>query len=268
LENSKAIGKILNDTGLNFTTDNSGYTTPNSYPTYKLIWSDEFSGSSINPSDWTFEKGNNNGWGNNELENYTNRTENAFVSNGNLIIEARQESVGGFNYTSARMITKSKQTFTYGRIDIRAKLPKGKGVWPALWMLGNNIDQKGWPACGEIDIMELLGQEPSRVYGTLHYGNSVATHLSKGGNYVLSAGSFDQQFHVFSLIWDKDNLKILVDDVNFFSAKSSDISGTYPFDQPFFFIFNIAVGGNWPGNPDISTTFPQRMIVDYIRVFQ
>jgi hypothetical protein len=267
LENTKAVGKILNDSGVIFNIDNKGYTTPTEYPGYTLKWSDEFSGTAVNTSDWTFEKGNNNGWGNNELENYTDRSQNVFVSNGNLVIEARQETLSGFNYTSTRMITKGKRSFTYGRIDIRAKVPKGKGIWPALWMLGSNIDQKSWPACGEIDIMELIGQEPNKVHGTVHYGAS-APSRNKTGSYILSSGSFDQEFHVYSLIWDKDNLKILVDDINYFSAKSSDISSPYPFDLPFFFIFNIAVGGNWPGSPDNTTIFPQRMVVDYVRVFQ
>ncbi len=268
LINTKAVGKILNDSGIIFATDNAGYSTPTLYPNYKLTWSDEFTGASINNDTWIFEKGNNNGWGNHELENYTERSENAFVSNGNLIIEARQESYNGSNYTSARMVTKGRKSFTYGRIDIRAKLPKGKGIWPALWMLGSNIDQVNWPVCGEIDIMELLGQEPAKIYGTLHYGNSGGAHSQKGTTYNLGSGSFDQQFHVFSLVWTKDVLKILVDDSEYLSASSSSLSGKYPFDNPFFFIFNVAVGGDFPGNPDATTTYPQRMIVDYVRVFQ
>ena len=268
LVNSKAVGKILNDNGVVFITEDAGYSTPISYPNYKLAWSDEFTGTTINPDVWTFEKGNNNGWGNHELENYTERQENSFVSNGNLIIEARQESYNGSNYTSARMVTKGKKTFTYGRIDIRAKLPKGKGIWPALWMLGNNIDQVNWPVCGEIDIMELLGQEPAKIYGTLHYGNSAGAHAQNGTNYILKSSTFDQQFHVFSLVWTKDVLKILVDDNEYLSVASGSISSNYPFNNPFFFIFNVAVGGDFPGNPDSSTTYPQRMVVDYVRVFQ
>ena len=250
-----------------FPVDNTGYTTADSYPGYTLAWADEFDGNTVNTSNWTYEQGGN-GWGNNELENYTDRKQNSFISNGNLIIEARSESYNGGQYTSARMITKNKKTFTYGRVDIRAKLPKTKGIWPALWMLGNNIDAVGWPACGEIDIMELLGQEPSKMYNTIHYGSSAATHGSYGTNYSLTGESFDEKFHVFSMDWKEDSIKMFVDDNQVFACNKSVVGQPYPFNSDFFFIFNIAVGGNWPGSPDGSTVFPQRMIVDYIRVFQ
>jgi len=265
---NKGTGTIVNANGLYFPVDNAGYTTPNTYAGYTLAWSDEFTGNTINTNNWGFESGNNNGWGNNELENYTNRTQNAFVSQGNLIIEARQEAYGGNNYTSARMITEGKQSFKYGRVDIRAKTPAGKGIWPALWLLGDNINSVGWPTCGEIDLMELLGQQPNTVYGTLHWGASAANALQKGTNYVLGSGSFDQQFHVYSLLWAQDSVKMLIDDHQYFSSTSQDIAGTDPFNNNFFLIFNIAVGGNWPGAPDGTTTFPQRMVVDYVRVFQ
>lgn len=267
LKTSKGTATIVNENGLYFPVDNAGYTTADSYPGYTLAWADEFDGNAVNMSNWTYEQGGN-GWGNNELENYTDRKQNSFVSNGNLIIEARAESYNGGQYTSARMITKSKKTFTYGRVDIRAKLPKTKGIWPALWMLGNNIDAVGWPACGEIDIMELLGQEPSKMYSTLHYGSSVATHGSFGTNYSLSGESFDEKFHVFSMDWEEDSIKMFVDNHQVFTCNKSVVGEPYPFNSDFFFIFNIAVGGNWPGSPDGSTVFPQRMIVDYIRVFQ
>lgn len=269
IKTDKATGTIINENCLYFPVDNTGYTTPNTYTGYSLAWSDEFNGNAVNTADWTFENGNNNGWGNAELENYTDRTQNAFVSKGNLVIEARREEYGGSQYTSTRMITKNKKTFKFGRVDIRAKLPSTKGIWPALWMLGNNIDVVSWPACGEIDIMELLGQEPNKMYSTLHWGANFASHDSKGTSYVLSSGTFNQQFHVFSLIWQQDDLKFLVDDVQVFEGKSSDVAGNpYPFNDNFFFIFNIAVGGNWPGAPDNTTVFPQRMVVDYVRVFQ
>ena len=268
LQNNKATGTIINKNGLYFPVPNTGYTTPNSYPGYTLSWNDEFNGTGINSNTWTFESGNNNGWGNSELEYYTGRPQNVFVSAGNLIIEARAEPYNSFNYTSTRMVTKNKKIFKFGRIDIRAKMPKGKGIWPALWMLGNNIDQVSWPACGEIDILELLGHEPNKIYGTAHWGASFATHGSKGNNYTLSTGSFDQQFHVFSLIWKQDDIKILVDDQEYVHVTSADVTGAYPFNNDFFFIFNIAVGGSWPGSPDNTTVFPQRMVVDYIRVFQ
>lgn len=267
LKTSKGSGTIVNENGLYLPTDNTGYTTPDSYSGYTLAWSDEFDGNAVNTSNWTYEQGGN-GWGNNELENYTDRRQNSFVSNGNLIIEARRETVGSNDYTSARMVTKNKKVFKYGRIDIRAKLPKTQGIWPALWMLGNNIDAVGWPACGEIDIMELLGQEPSKMYTTLHYGSSAATHQSYGTNYSLTGETFDEKFHVFSVDWKEDSVKMYVDDNQVFACNKSVVGVPYPFNDDFFFIFNIAVGGNWPGSPDGTTAFPQRMFVDYVRVFQ
>ncbi len=262
-----ATGTIITENGTNFVTDNTGFTTPDNYPGYTLTWSDEFTGNTLNTDDWNYEIGNGaSGWGNNELEYYTNNSKNVLVSNGNLIIEARKESVSGFNYTSARLTTQNKKQFQFGRIDIRAKLPKGKGIWPALWMLGSNIATKPWPGCGEIDIMELLGHEPSKMYSTLHYGS--VTHGSKGNSYSLSSGSFYDQFHVFSMVWKEDKVQVFVDDVMLLEVNKSDVGSDYPFNAPFFFIMNVAVGGNWPGNPDATTTFPQRMIVDYVRVFQ
>ncbi len=271
IANSKDTGIILNRDGTYFPVDNSGYVAPASYAGYSLVWSDEFNGSSVDPSTWTYEIGTgNNSWGNNELEYYTDRTQNSFVSDGHLIIEARAESFGGRNYTSARMITKNKKIFKFGRIDIRAKMPKGKGIWPALWMLGNNIDAVPWPACGEIDIMEMIGQEPNKIVGTFHWGNSIATRALKWTSYTLSSGSFDQQFHVYSLIWKENEMKILIDDQMYAYMTPADMApgSTYPFNNDFFFIFNVAVGGQLPGSPDNTTVFPQRMAVDYIRVFQ
>jgi beta-glucanase (GH16 family) len=268
LSSNKGTGTIINADGLYFPVDNTGYTTPDHYAGYTLAWSDEFTGNAVNTGNWDFESGNNGGWGNHELEYYTGRSQNVFVSQGNLIIEARQESYNGSNYTSTRMITKGKQNFQFGRIDIRAKLPIGKGIWPALWLLGENIDAVGWPACGEIDMMEELGQQPNTVYGTLHWGSSPSTHQSKGSNYILASGSFDEQFHVYSMVWVQDTVKLLVDDQLYLTVPSQDVAPTYPFNNKFFFIFNIAVGGDWPGVPDGTTSFPQRMVIDYIRVFQ
>lgn len=270
LSTSTAKGIITAQNGTNFVTGNSGYSTPLTYPGMNLVWSDEFDGSALNTSDWNYETGNGaGGWGNNELQYYTNTTKNVFVSNGNLIIEARKEGMGGFDYTSARITTQNKKSFTFGRVDIRAKLPKTKGVWPALWMLGNNISSVGWPASGEIDIMELLGQEPAKVYATLHYGANTAAHASKGNSLTLSSGNFSDQFHVFSMDWKQDEIKMFVDDQVYLTVNKADLgTNPYPFNDPFFFIFNVAVGGNWPGSPDAGTVLPQRMIVDYIRVFQ
>ncbi|HEV7332277.1 MAG TPA: family 16 glycosylhydrolase [Flavisolibacter sp.] len=267
---TSAKGTIVTENGLNFVTDNAGFSTPLDQPGYTLVWNDEFSGNTLNAATWNYEIGNGSGgWGNNELEYYTNSTKNVFVSNGNLVIEARKEAISGFQYSSARITTQNKKSFTFGRVDIRAKLPRGKGVWPALWMLGNNITTVGWPACGEIDIMELLGQEPSKSYGYLHYGASVASHASRGNSYTLNTGTFYEQFHVFSMEWKQDQIKLFVDNNLFLTVNKSDVApAPYPFNSPFFFIFNVAVGGNWPGSPDASTTFPQRMIVDYVRVYQ
>jgi beta-glucanase (GH16 family) len=267
---SSADATIITEDGTNLTTDNSGYTTPTTYPGYTLAWSDEFSGNKVDETAWNFEIGNgDNGWGNHELEYYTNSPKNVFVSNGNLIIEARKEAISGFNYTSARMTTQNKKAFTFGRIDIRAKLPVAKGMWPALWMLGSNISTVSWPACGEIDIMELIGTDPKTTHSTLHWGASTQSHASKGAAYTLSSGDFSQQFHVFSAVWAKDSFKFLVDDQLYLTVSKTDVgTANYPFNDPQFFIFNVAVGGDWPGPPDNSTSFPQRMFVDYVRVFQ
>ncbi|HLZ16877.1 MAG TPA: family 16 glycosylhydrolase, partial [Cyclobacteriaceae bacterium] len=205
-------GTLVNENGSYFPVDNTGYSTPDLYNGYSLVWNDEFSGKSINQNYWSFENGNQDGWGNHELEYYTSRMQNAFVSQGNLIIEARAETFSGSNFTSARMITKGKKSFRYGRIDIRAKLPQGKGIWPALWMLGENIDAAGWPACGEVDMMELLGQEPNKIYGTLHWGSTPSSHQSYGTSSVLSAGTFADSFHVFSMVWSQTSIEFLVDD--------------------------------------------------------
>jgi Glycosyl hydrolases family 16/Calx-beta domain len=228
----------------------------------RLVWSDEFNDSIINTSNWNFEKGNNNGWGNNELEVYTDLPSNAYISNGCLVIKALSE---GGSYTSARMTTQNKQTFVRGKVEIRAKLPKGKGIWPALWMLGSDITTVNWPQCGEIDIMELLGQDPSTVYGTVHFNNN--GHQSIGSSHDLISGSFYDTFHIFSLIWQPHHLNWLIDNQTYLSVADSQISG-FAFNLPQFFIFNIAVGGNWPGNPDSTTVFPQSMVIDYIRVYQ
>jgi len=267
---SSAKGTIITEDGTSFVTDNAGFSTPTSYPGMTLVWQDEFSGTSLDGGMWNYEIGNGSGgWGNNELQYYTNGPKNVLVSNGNLVIEARKESISGFNYSSARLTTQNKKTFTYGRIDIRAKLPRGKGIWPALWMLGSNISTVGWPASGEIDIMEYLGHETNKTHGTVHYGPSTAAHGYRGNSYTLNSGHFYEQFHVFSIDWKQDQIKFLVDNNVFFTINKSDLGATpYPFNAPFFFIFNVAVGGNWPGSPDANTTFPQRMIVDYVRVFQ
>ena len=269
LARNQAKGTIQNDDQDNpFNIPTGGYTTPTSYPNKTLVWADEFNGATLS-SDWTHETGNNQGWGNNELEYY--RPENTTLFNGYLVIEAKQESFGGAAYTSSRMVTKGKKSFKYGRIDLRAALPEGQGIWPALWMLGDNIDQVNWPACGEIDIMELIGNQPDRVYGTAHYALANGQHDSRGSSKVLPGNEhFSDAFHVFSLEWEQDRIRWLIDDVPFHEVTPASMGAgvPYPFNNKFFFIFNLAVGGSWPGNPDATTVFPQRMIVDYVRVFQ
>ncbi len=269
LGTSQATATIVNSDLLYLPTDTTGYTTPGSYPGYHLAWSDEFNGNALNPQNWTFDIGNNNGWGNQELEYYTSSTNNAFVSAGNLVIEARQELNNGFSYSSARLKTEGIRQFTYGRIDIRAKVPVAHGMWPALWMLGSNISSTPWPGCGETDIMELVGSNPNRVTGSMHWQNSDGSEGTFNNNYYLTSGDFSQQFHVFSLLWQHDTVQFFVDDSLYVNGSINNVtSGTYPFNLPFFFIFNVAVGGNWPGPPDNTTLFPQRMFVDYVRVFQ
>lgn len=261
---------IRNDDTYTPTSSNDGYTTPESYSGYNLVWHDEFNGAQIDPTNWGYDIGGS-GWGNNESQYYTNDAKNAYVKGGRLVIEALKEKVQNNEYTSARLLSKGKREFKFGRVDIRAKLPKGQGIWPALWMLGSNISQVSWPACGEIDIMELLGHAPKTTYGTLHWG-AQGTSVSKKAEsqYTLQGTKdFTDEFHVFSLDWQQDKIIILVDDKEIMNTTAAKMGANpYPFNQPFFFIMNIAVGGKWPGYPDATTTFPQRMEVDYVRVFQ
>jgi len=239
-----------------------GYITPNSWPGMQLVWSDEFEGSLVNTNNWSHELGGG-GWGNSEWQIYTNSTTNSYLSQGKLNIVATKV---GSSYYSARLITKGKKEFTFGRIDIRARMPYGKGIWPALWTLGSNISQVGWPRCGEIDIMEYLGHIQSQVHGTIHYYDAV--HKSLTSSYTLSSGqSFHDAFHVFSIVWQENTIKWYVDYELFYQVKDTQA----PFDSfrlPQFFIFNLAVGGVWPGYPDETTVFPQTLLVDYVRVFQ
>ncbi len=228
-----------------------------------IIWNDEFDGPTLNTVWWNYEQGNNNGWGNNELQNYTNDIRNVYIDTGYLHITARNPATG--SYTSGRITTLNKQQFTYGRIDIRAKMPIGQGIWPALWMLGANISTDGWPKCGEIDIMEYLGHQPDRVHGTVHWDQNGHNYI--GSNVTLTSGNFHNSFHVFTLIWTPNRMSWLVDGKQYYERKRSEIS-SFPFDLPQFLIFNVAVGGNWPGYPDHTTTFPQTMIVDYVRWFR
>lgn len=254
----------------NLSVPNEGNVSPATYNGYQLVWSDEFNSSELNMDDWTHEIGTgNNGWGNNELQYY--QPDNTYIHNNEyLVIEAKQERQGNSDYTSSRIITSDKASFKYGRVDIRAALPKTQGIWPALWMLGESFWSEGWPSCGEIDIMEMLGHQPNKVYGTAHWGADFSQRqLKERSIFAESGNDFHSRFHVFTIIWEEDRIEWLVDDRSYNVLTPADMNGAeYPFNDDFFFIFNIAVGGNWPGSPDASTVFPQFMIVDYIRVFQ
>jgi hypothetical protein len=263
LTSSQYIERIDSVT-VSFSVNNTGYTTPLNYPNYTLSWNDEFNGTLLS-NDWTHELGNgNNGWGNNELQYY--REQNTSLENGYLKITAKQEYYGGKNYTSSRIKTQGNVLHTYGRIDIRAKLPFGQGIWPAIWMLGENFPSVGWPSCGEIDIMEMIGgngYNDRTVHGTAHWESN--GHAEYGGSNSLSSGRFADEFHVFSIIWTSSSIVWLRDDIQY---QVIDITNLSAFHNNFFFILNLAVGGNWPGSPNASTIFDQTLLVDYIRVFQ
>ena len=235
------------------------------------LWNDEFDGTVIDTSKWTFEIGTgSSGWGNNEKEYYTGRKENAYVQDGILHIRANKEDYEGSGYTSARMITKGKFTFTYGTVEARIALPVGKGIWPAFWMLGENIDKVSWPACGEIDIIEAINDE-SIVYGT-HHWQYEGQHASYGNNTSDFHGAKKElditQFHTYKLTWDEKLIAMYVDDFKYHEMSIEDnAGGTEAFHKPQFFLLNVAVGGNWPGFEIDDTQFPNEMLVDYIRVY-
>jgi beta-glucanase (GH16 family) len=230
---------------------------------WKLVWNDEFDGPSLGPS-WSPETGGN-GWGNNEKQFY--RPENARVEGGFLVIEARREQYGSRAYTSARLKTQGHVSWRYGRIEARIRIPRGQGIWPAFWCLGDDIASVRWPASGEIDIVEVIGREPRRVYGTVHGpGYSGASGVSSF--FSLPAGEVADAFHVFAIEWEEAAVRWYFDDVQFKTVTPADLPGRWVFNHPFFLILNVAVGGNWPGDPDETTVFPQRMYVDYVRVYQ
>lgn len=239
---------------------------------WKLIWQDEFEGNQVDLKKWDFEV-NAMGGGNNELQYYV--TNNASVSDGHLIITARQENYTGpegtRRFTSSRIRTKQRGDWKYGRFEMRAKLPIGQGIWPAFWMMPTDDTYGGWPHSGEIDIMEVLGHKPDTLHGTLHYSSPERVHTYRGTNTVLPSGTFAEAFHVFGLEWETNEIRWYLDG-QLYQTKTNWTSGTNifpaPFDQRFHIILNLAVGGNWPGAPDPSTVFPQTMVVDYVRVFQ
>lgn len=239
---------------------------------YELVWSDEFNTPGLpDSSKWTFETGGG-GWGNNELQYYTSRTENARIEDTVLIIEARKEAYGGKQYTSARLITYyNNHLWKYGKMEAKIKLPYGQGIWPAFWMLGQGIfNGNPWPACGEIDIMEMVGGGEGRddkTYGTAHWADANGDHAQYGGSYQLATGIYADTFHVFAIEWAVNYIKWFVDGKQFHVIDISP-STLSEFRDDYFILLNIAVGGNWPGSPNSSTVFPQQMQVDYVRVYQ
>ena len=237
---------------------------------YQLVWSDEFDGTQLDATKWEAQIGNGSGgWGNNESEYY--RAENAVVQDGYLTIIAKKEDYNGFHYTSARIRTIHKGDWKYGKFEIRAKMPVGKGMWPAIWMMPTDNVYGGWAASGEIDIMEYLGHDVSTVYGTLHYGGSWPNNQHQGSSYKLTGSGFNDDFHVFTLLWKEGQIQWLVDGTLYQTQNNWYTTGVAfpaPFNQLFHMILNVAVGGNWPGYPDASTQFPQTMVVDYVRVYQ
>ena len=244
---------------------------------WSLVWSDEFNGNSLDENKWEFMIGDGtdyglpSGWGNNERQYY--RRENVTVQDGLLTITAKEEKCNDADYTSARIRTKGKGDWTYGKFEIRAKMPIGKGLWPALWMMPTENVYGGWAASGEIDITEYLGHEPEYVHGTLHFGGQWPQNDSKGKAYKLDTGTFHQDFHIFALEWERGEIRWFVDGERYQTQGQDDwwtTGGDFPapFDQDFHLLINLAVGGNWPGYPDASTEFPQELVVDYVRVYQ
>ena len=244
-----------------------------SRPGWELTWSDEFnSGSAPDQAKWKFAIGGD-GWGNKELEYYTSRRQNARINLGNLEIIARNEKYTGKgvvrNYTSARLITAGKFEQAYGRFEARIKIPYGQGVWPAFWLLGADDKEAGWPTCGEIDIVENIGREPGTVHGTIH-GPGYSGANGIGGLYALPTGRFADDFHVYAVEWEPNEIRFYMDDHLYTTRKPSDLpQGTkWVYDHPFYVLLNFAVGGEWPGNPDATTKFPQTMFVDYVRIYK
>jgi len=247
-----------------------------SNPSWRLTWSDEFNapnGSTLDPAKWVYEIGGI-GFGNHELETYTNRPVNAHQQDGNLIIAAQKEDHTGPDgishpYTSARIITKGLFSQPYGRFEARMKLPVGKGIWPAFWLLGNDIDSVSWPKCGEIDILENIG-DPATIYSTLHGSGYSGEHPITAKFPLPNGESVNTAFHIYSVEWAPHDIKFFFDDHLIAHRTPADLpaGAHWAFDHPFFIILNLAIGGIWPGDPDQTTTFPQQMLVDYVRVYQ
>lgn len=242
---------------------------------WRLVWSDEFEGTAIDTNRWTFDIGTGGpklvGWGNNELEYYTSRTQNVSVVDGVLRIVARRESHGGANFTSARLKTQGKYAQRYGLIEFRARVPAGQGYWPALWLMPRDSVYGSWAASGEIDVMENKGRDPGTVSGALHYGGSWPNNVHQTGSYAFPAGESATNFHVYAIEWTTNAFRWSVDGQVYRTQTSWRTSGgayPAPFDQPFYLIINLAVGGNFGGNPNDTTLFPGTMEVDYVRVYE
>ena len=264
---------VARDSGGNSVTSlvvNVSVASPPTTPGWQLVWNDEFNqanGTSPDSSKWNYDIGTGSGgWGNNELQYYTSRTNNVRIENDQLVIEAKAENYMGSSYTSARLLTQGKWSWTYGRMEARIKVPRTQGIWPAFWMLGTNIPSVGWPLCGEIDIMEHIGREPKKVYGTVH-GPGYSGGGGVSGSYTFVPDVADD-FRVFAIEWQTNIIRWYVDGIHYFTVTPANLGGnTWVFNQPQFFLLNVAVGGNWPGYPDGTTIFPQKMLVDYVRVY-
>jgi beta-glucanase (GH16 family) len=244
-------------------------------PTWVLTWSDEFNGpfgSAPDPAKWVVERGGN-GWGNSELQYYTARGQNVRQENGNLVIEAIKEKFTApdrrvRNYTSARLKSQGRFAQEYGRFEARIKVPYGRGIWPAFWLLGDDFPTAGWPACGEIDIMENLGSQPSTIHGTMH-GPGYSGENSLSGSFTFPNAHVGDDFHVFAAEWEPQAVRFYVDGELYQTKTPADLppGKRWVFDHPFFVVLNLAVGGSLPGSPEASTVFPQRLLVDYVRVY-
>jgi len=246
---------------------------PSSDPAYELVWSDEFDGTALDLDKWQPQIGTGCpdlcGWGNEELQYY--RAENATVADGFLTITAREERIEESNYTSARLRTRHRGDWTYGRFEIRARMPIGQGMWPAFWMLPPDSRYGSWAASGEIDIVEYLGQEPDTIHGTIHHGGEWPGNTKTGAHFTLPEGDFHSEFHTFAVEWEPEELRWYVNGQLYQTLDewwSSKGAYPAPFDQRFHLLLNLAVGGRWPGNPDAGTRFPQEFVIDYVRVYQ
>ncbi len=243
---------------------------------WDLVWSDEFDGEQLDLTKWSYQTGTGaseglNDWGNNEEQYY--REENVVVVDGMLHIIAKEESFGGKDYTSGRIRTRDKGDWTYGRFEIRAKMPIGQGLWAASWLLSTDSEFGGWAASGEIDMVEYLGHEAEKVHGTLHFGGQWPSNAQKGKSYSLTSGSYQEEFHDFAMEWTEGKIRWYVDEKLYQVQTDADWwssggAAPAPFNKRFHYLFNLAVGGNWPGSPDANTQFPQELVIDYLRVYE